>query len=402
MNKPTVTPRAPLSRLKSESPEVIADRLRLRIARRRFWQTGLWTLVFLVMLDGSINLLFPYPANPMANPPNKLQSYFAFGQPLEQKLAQLVGKSATDPSAATALVAAGWLNPTAHAQEPTKPSAKDKTLVAIYGMSFANNMGDALIKQDANFELRKIAAPAAPPNYTFAAYQSDRGHQQADVVMFAVLASSVKAMGSMSGATWQFEIPAPYTYPRYRLSSGKLVATWPTITSLEDFRSALVKDRWRWQAYRAQLAQQDVFFRPELFDYSVLDRSAIVRIARRAWSQHYKQVMTEKIYDAKAGFKETEDLAVLRTMVEEFGATTKRDGKVGIVLLINDQDYEDHLFKALQGTLKARSIPYFSTHEIAPATNPQNFIPGDGHFTVEANERLSVGLLALVRRELGR
>ncbi len=403
VTKPTLFQREPRSRLQPENPEVTAERLRQRIMRRRFWQTGLWTLVFLVLLDGAINLGFPYPADPIAHPPNALQQYFAFGQSLEQKLTQSM-----PPLAASidrdSVMASGWLNPATVATEPKVASGKDKTLVAIYGMSFANELGDGLVKLDPRFELRELAAPAAPPNYTFAAYQSDRGQQKAEVAMLAVLTSSVRAMGTMSGATWQFEGPTPYTYPRYRLTGAvtgeRLAATWPTIRSLEDFRSALLKDRWQWRDYRAQLAEQDRFFRAELFDQSWADRSAIVRMARRAWSQRHKKMMTDQIYDPKTGFKETEELAVLRAMVTEFGETTKRDGQVGIVLLIQDQGYKDHLFQALGPTLKAGKIPYFSTHEIAPATNPQNFIP-DGHFTPVTNERLAKGLLAVVRREMG-
>ena len=86
-------------------------------------------------------------------------------------------------------------------------------------------------------------------------------------------------------------------------------------------------------------------------------------------------------------------------MVDEFATTAKQDGKLPIVLLLNDQGYEDHLFQALKTTLTEKSIPFVSTHNIAPATDRRNFI-GDGHFTKEANKLIAQQVLNIINKDL--
>jgi hypothetical protein len=82
-------------------------------------------------------------------------------------------------------------------------------------------------------------------------------------------------------------------------------------------------------------------------------------------------------------------------MVTDFAATAKADGKRPIVLVLNDRGYEDHLFQALKPTLESASIPYVSTHNIAPATDIRNFV-GDGHFTASANKLIAEAVLKLL------
>ena len=355
---------------------------------------GIWILFFLVVFDISINLLFPYPSNPRVTSVGQLNVYFEYGRSLEGKLARMIGP--TDESSAL-IAQAGWLNPQSLRKSslPVSRAPDTDLLIAIYGMSFSNQVGEAMKAIDSKIDLRMIGGPAAPPNHSFAAYNLDRGMHQADVVILGLLASSVKALSTLNGMTWQFEGPAPYTYPRYLLEAGKLKAIWPKVLSLAQLRAAM-QDKQQWQAYVAQMREHDRFFQSFLFQRTWLDNSALVRMIRRALAQRHQQNITDQIHSPN-GFNMESEIPVLRAMVTDFAATARADGKLPIVLVLNDRGYDDHLFQVLKPTLENASIPYVSTHNIAPATDQRNFI-GDGHFTKSANVLIAEAVLKLLGR----
>src|SRR5919199_346097 len=360
---------------------------------RKVVVTGLWIIFFLLVFDISTNFLFPYPSNPQVTDAGPLNSYFEYGRSVEGKLLRMLGP--TD-EASSPLAQAGWLDPELwkKLKAPVSRPPGKELLVAIYGMSFSNHVGTAMEAMDSRLAIRAIAGPAAPPNYSFAAYNLDRGRHQADIVVLGMLASSVKAIRTLNGMTWQFEGPAPYTYPRYFVEEGKLKAIWPTILSLTQLRAAH-QDKAQWDAFVTQMREHDGFFNSFLFEHNWLDNSAIVRMIRRAWAQRHQTTITNQIH-SPTGFNEETEIPVLRAMVAEFAATAKADGKRPIVLVLNDRGYDDHLFQALKPTLESASIPYVSTHNIAPATDIRNFV-GDGHFTTSANKLIAEAVLKLLK-----
>ncbi|HEY9607836.1 hypothetical protein [Allocoleopsis sp.] len=297
--------------------------------------------------------------------------------------------------ASSPIAQAGWLDPELwkKLKAPVSRPPGKELLIAIYGMSFSNHVGTAMEAMDSRIAIRAIAGPAAPPNYSFAAYNLDRGRHQADIVILGLLASSVKAIRTLNGMTWQFEGPAPYTYPRYVLEDGKLKAIWPNSLSLAQFRAAF-GNKQQWDALLTQMREHDQFFNAFLFKHNWLDNSVIVRMIRRAWAQRHQMMISNQIHSS-AGFNAELDIPVLRAIITDFAATAKGDGKLPIVLVLNDRGYEDHLFQALKPTLESASIPYVSTHNIAPATDVRNFVP-DGHFTESANQLIAKAMLKLI------
>lgn len=365
---------------------------------RQAFVTVLWIVFFLFVFDVSINFLFPYPSDPRVTSPGQLNVYFEYGRSVEGKLARMIGP--TDESSAP-IAHAGWLDPQFWKKShiPTSRAPGENLFVAIYGMSFSIYVGEAMKEMDAKIGLRLIAGPGAPPNYAFTAYNLDRGSHEADVVILAILASSVKALRTTSGLTWFFEAPAPYTYPRYLVEDGKLKAIWSKIQSLAQFR-AVMQDQQKWDAFVTQIRENDQFFNSFLFKRNWLDNSAIVRLIRRAYGQRHQAMITNKIHNS-AGFNSEIDIPVLSAMVTDFATTARSDGKLPIVLLFSDRGYEDHLFKALSPTLENASIPYVSTHNIASATDIRNFV-ADGHFTESANKLIAKALLKFINQHFDR
>jgi hypothetical protein len=356
--------------------------------------TTLWVLIFLLIFDVAVNLLFPFPLDPQASP-NFISNYLEYGRSLEGKLRRMVGK---DDTSSSLIAQAGWLNPQQWQDQPQQPEPGKNLLVALYGQSFTQQLGQELVKLDPKISVRLLAGPAAPPNYAYAAYEMDRGQHQADVVMLGLLASSIKALRTLNGMTWQFEGPAPYSYPRYALVNDRLEATWPQERSLAALRQTLNTPP-AWQSYLAQLRAHDDFFSPFLFEQNVLDHSALVRMLRRAMAQRHQQNLGDQVYNGKTGFNAEEDVPVLRAMVTEFAKSARQAGKLPIVLLFNDRGFSDHLFQALRPVLAAESIPYVSTHDLASPVDTRNFV-GDGHFIDSANKKFAQAALEIINQQI--
>jgi hypothetical protein len=360
-------------------------------------KVGLGFISTLVALDVAINLLFPYPTDPLNTSPGAMNLYFDYGRSIEGKVSRQMGAS-DDTTAPIARV--GWLDAHLGEGEAVRPVPGKPLLVAIYGMSFAGNVGEALVKLDPGITLRVIAGPSAPPSFSFAAYEADRDRHQAKVVILGILASSVKGMGAMTGMTWGAEVPAPYTFPKYRLEKGQLKAIQPEVRSLAECRAALSQPQQR-DAFVDQLRAQDQFFDSFVFEKNLLDASAIVRMIRRAWAKSHQDNVTSQIHTSTGFNPDWDQTPVLKRMVEEFAATAKRDDRLPIVLLFNDQGYDDHLYQLLKPTLEQNKIPFVSSHDLAPATDRSNFV-ADGHFTPAVDQRLAERVLAVVNRSIKR
>jgi hypothetical protein len=354
-------------------------------------QTSLWTLLSLGAIDLGIGRLFPMP-EAADQEPSAMARYFDYGRSIGGKLDRVLGATAEK---AGPLANVGWLTPEVldSPDLPSKPSP-GKRLVAFYGMSFTNKIAEAMVQQDPNLEVRTIAAPAAPPNYTYAAYQADRSHQKADVVVLGILSQSIAAMNSTNGATWMFEGPSPYTFPKYSVANGKLQSIEPTITTPQAMRDALHNPA-RWADYQTELAANDRFYAPWVYDSNFADNSALLRLVRRATAKARQRGLMDQVYSKTNGFTDPKINETLRAMVVEFAATAKADGKQPIVMIINSKDYSNAAYKLLQPTLDQAKIPYLSTHRIADPADPTVFIP-DGHFTPAITQKLTEATRALI------
>ena len=376
---------------------------RLRRARkalrlRGIFKVAAWTVLFLIVADVGLNVAFRRPASPRVKP-DGIKGYLAYGYSTEGKLKYMVGP--TDKTSAP-LVPVGWIqhgaitpNLVGHAPDKTA-----RLRMNVFGMSFSNHISNEMAKLDPTLAVMQYAGPAAPPNHSFALYREVRrlGDKAppADVVVLGILASSVKGMVTETGMTWMFEAPAPFCYPRYTLDNdGKLIEHWPPIRTEAELRDA-VKSPAKMTAFRDELAANDRFYDSMLFGGSWADRSALVRMVRRALADHHISAVTGKI-ERTGGFAE-DDTAIgppLRAMCREFADTARADGRKPIVLLIQDQGSADHLYQLLAPSLDAAGIPYCSTHEIVKTNDRSNFI-SDGHFTPACDRKVAKVLLSQI------
>jgi hypothetical protein len=301
-----------------------------------------WTLLFLAALDVAVNLAFRPPDDPRIKPTSQFVSYFNFGWSIESKLRRAVGPS--DESTAP-LMKAGWVETDVELARHIPEPPEGSLVVSCYGMSFSNQIATLLPEFEPTVHLRLFGGPSAPANHSYATYQLDKG-RSSQVVILGVLSSSVASLLTNTGMTWQFEAPAPYTYPRYILREEGLNAEWPMVRSLADLRRTLADDS-AWAAFRDQVRQSDAFYNAFLFRGNLSDRSVLVRMLRRAVAQRWQASQTALVHGPDGFVESSPAVAELREIVSAFAASVRRDGKTPVVLLIENQGYRDHLYRTL-------------------------------------------------------
>lgn len=353
-------------------------------------QVIVWTAIWLFVLEIT---LAQVSVAPVTQESSKLQNYLEYGRSVAGKLYRMIA-STDEQTAPVAL--AGWLDVEKWRKLPTQPPS-DGLLIAIYGLSFSNQVGDALKKLEPSIHTRLIAAPDAPPNHSYTAFLMDKTQHQAQVVALGILASAVAGMTTITGTNRAFEHPTPYTYPKYYLNNNQLEKIEPKIHSLTELRDAM-KNPQQWQEYVGQLKLEDGFYDPFLFEKNFLDNSVLVRFLRRAWASRHSRLLIEKIHTTQ-GFTNSPELQTLQFMIQDFATQVRQQGRLPLLLLFNNQGYSDHLYQALAPIIQAIDIPTMSTHTLASATDPRNFVE-DGHFTPKANKLFATEVLKIIHERL--
>lgn len=373
-----------MPRLNSSTSSSSSRTLRIRAVLA----TGAWTLLFLTLADIAVGLAFPWPADPRQQP-GSLQSYFGYGQSIEAKLHYLVRP--TDAASAQ-IVSSGWIDRECR-HVPTAPPP-GKLGVTVYGMSFSEHVRHELGQLDKNLVTTGYAGPGAPLSHSYACFQavSQTGRDPNQVQIIGILASSVKRMLTIGGVTTTFEAPAPFTYPRYTLERGRLSMQEPVVRGPADLRNPV-----RWSAYKAQLAQVDSWYDPVLMQASPLDRSVFVGLLRRAYAQAEDRRLIERlVYDGHA-FTDNPQLGpVMKTLLLDFAARVRGQGKLPIVILFQDRGSgADSLYGLLGPTLEKAGVPVVTTHAAFSVNDSRNFI-ADGHFTPEVDRAIARIVLAQI------
>ena len=353
--------------------------------------TSLWTLAFVLAVDGVLNAAFRMPSDPRVKP-SQMAYYLGYGRSLEGKLRDIVRDR---DSTCTPFARAGWLEP---ALPVTAPGPGRRRIVA-YGQSFTFQVMAGLTELDSTYAVDRRGGPSSPPSHLYALWQATPRPVKPDIAVFGVLASSLRGMNASTGATWQFEVPPPFTYPRYHLdSSGSLVAGSLPVRSLNDVRAAL-RDPKRLREWEAQLARDDEWYEPYLWRQSWLDESVIVRLVRRAWYQRAFHQRMKKLHGPQGFAENTEALPVMRSILASFVRDCRAEGTLPVVLLFEDREYLDHLSRAVGPDLDRLGVIWIASHQMVDPGNPSDALPGR-HFTRNANRRIAMELLRRIRRDL--
>jgi hypothetical protein len=358
----------------------------------------LWIIFYLVLIDAVINVIFLYPTDPHNIQPSFLQSYFDYGRSVEGKL-QWMTRPTVDKSAPR--VSGGWLKNDKYLALPTGASKPGEILVALYGMSHTQELWNAIARTDKKYLVRGFMAAGATPNWSYAAYEFDKGRHKADVVVLGLLTDSVPPVTSTTGMTAFFDSSFPYTFPRYTIENDKLAAAWPPFVDAKGYIEHFY-DRSKWNSYREWLSKNDKYYDPLLFQKSLLDHSAFFRLLRRAYSEREKQRHINDVH-TKTGFNEdSEEIVVVRALVRSFAESARKDTIIPIVYVVNSKGHGDHLFRVLKPVFDEYKIPYLSTHIICHPDDPRVYLSENSHFIPSKDMELAREMIKIIERERNR
>lgn len=356
----------------------------MTIFKNKRLQTALWIILYLILIDIGVNIVFHFPANPQKTPPSFLQGYFEYGRSIEGKFNSML-KAARLQSEPT--LGYGWLKGKSIDSQPQK-AIPGHTLVAVYGMSHTKLLGEAMAHIDSKYMIRSITAPGAPVGWSFTAYENDKDKHKADVVILGIMTDNIPLLGATSGATTYFDLGHPYTFPRYSIENGELKSAYPPFFT-EDGFSGYFNNPQKWQEYRIWLQKNDKFYNTFLFTKTYIDHSALLRVVRRAYADKFKKRITDRIYTSNGFALNSEEIKILRAMIIEFSQSAREQKKIPIVYIVNNEGRSDHLFQAVQPVLGRYKIPYLSSHIICPPDNPNVFSGINSHFTAAKDLELA-------------
>ena len=356
-------------------------------------QAALWIIFYLIVLDIIINIVFKFPEDPAKTSPSFLQGYFEYGRSVEGKIDRFLNSS-NDQSAP--ILGYGWLQDEKYASMPKK-AVGNQTLVALYGMSHTKLLGEAMAKIDSNYGIRIMAGPGVPPGWSFAAWRADMDSHEADVVILGMMTESIAYLSATSGSTSYFDLGHPYTFPRYRVENSVLKEIYPPFYSEEGFRDHL-SNPVKWAIYKDWLKSNDDFYSPILFNKSLLDKSALFRVLRRAYAESFREKRIGRVH-TKNGFNmSSEQIIALHKIVETFASEVRQRGKLPILYIVNNQGHGDHLYRALKPVIDKNNIQHLSTHVMCPPDDPRVFIGINSHFTESKDIELAGEMVKIIER----
>lgn len=361
--------------------------------RAKRWRTLLFVLLWLVVIDVGANLAFAYPADVRNVNPGRLQLFFDYGRSMEGRLRRM---TKADPAQTAPITLAGWYRPLVAADRPAKPGG---TRVTIYGMSHAVRLADALQRVSPTYSARSVGAPGATTNWSFGAFRRDTDRGKSRVVVLAIMSSTLPNITSMTPMTWNISFPLPYTHDRYILDAGRLRVVLPPYDSFEGYVATL-NDPVKWAAARQLLKRYDPSYDSFLLEATPLDRSTLVRMARRAWSNRRDREAAGDVLTARGFNADSEALRLANAIVAAFAAQARGEGLLPVIYIVNNYGYGDQLHRALQGTLDHDDIAYLSSDTVVNPNDPANYL-GDTHFTDANDDRLAQALDQLITDRLG-
>jgi hypothetical protein len=346
-----------------------------RLIRRTLTTIG-WMLGGILTIDLVIGALAP----------PSLQRYLDYGRSVEAKLDRGMAEGSQ--------LGSGWLDQTCG-----QPTPADARGISIYGTSFTNHIGGQIERIAPELHVTAFSGPAAPPSHSFACF-TRRNHAGIDgnrVQIIGVLASSLRRMATTSGLTTSFEAPHPFTYPRYAVEGGRIIASPPAVATEAELR-AVVADPRRWHRYVDGLKETDGFAQRFILLADPLDHSVVGRLIRRAWGQRALRDETARLRGDRGDFDgDPAIITTLRALLIDFARRAEAKGQRPIVLLFDDQGYDGVLKRTIAPTLRARGIAYVLSTDIARADDPANFL-SDGHFTPAIDAKMASETINLIRR----
>lgn len=349
-----------------------------------------WIVVWLIVIDALINVVFRYPSDPKVTTPGQLRLYFDYGRSAEAKLRRMTG---VNRETSAPITLAGWYKPIVVQDNPPRPGAD---IVTFYGMSHSVRLANALNRTSRRYSARSVGAPGATANWSYGAFQRDLGGGKSKVVVLSIMSANLPMIDTMSPITWNASFPMPYTADRYYEKNGRLGVVHPPFLSFDQY-IATFHNPAKWAAARRIIAANDTMYDSFLMRESVLDKSSMFRLIRRAYAQRLEREARAQVFLNDGFNPRSEHVRVANAIVRDFAADARSHGLIPVVFIANNLGYSDWLYKLLRRTLEIDHIPFLNSASIVSPTDPRGYLP-DSHFTDANDDRLARALAGVIDR----
>jgi hypothetical protein len=349
-----------------------------------------WTLAALVILDSALGAVSGMPADPRVEP-TSLQRYFDYGRSIEGKLHALVKP---DDAHSGPIVLAGWIDSGCNRTVPRRAGI---TGISIFGNSFSGQLAQTLRKLDSSVSVEEFLGPGAPPSHSYSCFSKENsfGGDSDEIQIMGITAGSLPRMVQIWGVTTSFEFPQPFTFPRYRLGpDGELLAHEPSVRSPDDLRRVLANSA-QWNAWIAEVQQQDYFYSSGLTEADPADKSVIGRMIRRGFGQGISRRRTAGLRGDDGKINAPDIVTVLPKLIGSFAKLARNSHKRPVIVLFEEYGSGGTLMPLVGSALAQDHIEFISSADIVPPVNLGNYA-SDGHFSPEANEKIARALLGLI------
>jgi len=345
-----------------------------------FLKTILLTLSWLLVFDIAIQMFLTIPLMESS----KLKQYFNYGLSVEKQLKNMLGKDLYPKS----VLYAGWFD-----TESYKKLGEEADMT-IYGMSFSNQVAAQVRELTTDIDVRTISGPGVPLNHSYYAYQVDKDICRSKYVVLGILSTAIINIDAMTNDTLGTDHIHGSFYPRFKQQGLNLTAVFPKINSFNDLKTSIYNNN-LWADHLQTLKANDNHYSEFIYKSNFLDISVLGKLFKRWYKIKRNNSITNEIHNKEGYNLKNENIKIANLIVENFAKEVRDNNSVPIVLLFQTQGFDDHLFTALENTLVRNRIDFISSHTIAPANDPSNFI-SDGHFTKENTRKIAIELLNLI------
>ena len=359
------------------------------------------TLFFLVFIDLGFYVVRTVPAI-RDTMPTSIVRYLGYGVSVPGKLERAAKGDRPLPDD-------GWLGPNAHAatmagvtampgRYPTRGAQEaGKPCMTLYGMSFSNRLARLIEAEHPDaFDVRRVSAPAAPPNWTLAAYFADRPLSDCrDIVVWTILSTETAALGSTTMLMHGFDAPQVYSVPAITARDGEIEVRWPQIETEAALQRAL-RDPSAMSELVMSLKDEAAFVQAA-WGARWADRSTLLGFVRRGLAiGAIADTKAARIADPEAlvrsGTAET-----LSLMADRFVAAAQADGSRPVILVLQNRGEHARIAGALCAA--DPTLPIFDSGMIVNPDDTAQFEP-DGHYQTSVDARLANALIDALRSDI--
>ena len=348
-----------------------------------------WTVVFLLAID--LGFLAMREIEPLRRAtPSPLLHYIEGGRSVPAKLTEAARTGRPIGERRGWHVTADPARVTTDGRYP--PRRGEAPCVTFYGLSFSDHIADALDRRG-GFEVRRVSAPGAPPNWTWGAYLADRPSSDCrGVAVWTILTREANATGSTTMLVHGFYGAKAYGLPGVTAADGALRLRWPTATREAVGRAALEDD---WEAVTASLRAEPAFV-PAAWEARWADGSTLLGFVRRSLASGGLNEHKARTVGSDAALRASGTDEALALMAEAFVRTARRDGSTPVILVIRNRGDGVDLARTLCAA--DDTLPVFSAGVIVDPSAPEHFV-ADGHYTQAVTDALADRLADALERD---